>query len=286
MIRRIGTITITLAAAAACAAATTASGNKGSYGPDVSATGRYVVFASDATNLVAGDTNSKRDIFIRDTVANNHATDIFLRDLPGTIRRVSLMPTGDQLSNAASQATISNDGARVGFMGLSGSSDAIFQWSRRLQRTTILSEEASDHQVGSPVTSNGGVSSAGEETNFDCWNSGISVTASPKSESFYIDDDCGSTVDYGYDVSRWGAMASIAYFDYSINATLLYVVDDYFELSYPDRYPPLARKRVNASAVSMAADGSRVGYATTIGGISQIQLWNWKTGATATVSTS
>ena len=89
-----------------------------------------------------------------------------------------------------------------------------------------------------------------------------------------------------YDVSRWGAMASIAYFDYSINATLLYVVDDYFELSYPDRYPPLARKRVNASAVSMAPDGSRVGYATTIGGISQIQLWNWKTDATATVSTS
>lgn len=304
--------------------------NGPNYSPTVSDDGRYVAFSSDATNLVAGDTNGKRGVFradlhtgmtVRVSVAGsgsqgndasdrgkisgngsaiafesgasnlvardtNHATDIFLRDLPGTIRRVSLMPTGDQLSNAASQATISNDGARVGFMGLSGSSDAIFQWSRRLQRTTILSEEASDHQVGSPVTSNGGVSSAGEETNFDCWNSGISVTASPKSESFYIDDDCGSTVDYGYDVSRWGAMASIAYFDYSINATLLYVVDDYFELSYPDRYPPLARKRVNASAVSMAADGSRVGYATTIGGISQIQLWNWKTGATATVSTS
>jgi Tol biopolymer transport system component len=38
-------------------------------GTGVSAHGRYVVFASAATNLVAGDTNDQVDVFVRDTVA-------------------------------------------------------------------------------------------------------------------------------------------------------------------------------------------------------------------------
>ncbi|MGI8671690.1 MAG: hypothetical protein ACR2LU_03685 [Luteitalea sp.] len=38
--------------------------------PVVSADGRTVVFASSAANLVAGDTNNRQDIFVRDLVAN------------------------------------------------------------------------------------------------------------------------------------------------------------------------------------------------------------------------
>ena len=38
--------------------------------PSVSANGRYVAFQSDATNLVAGDTNGTTDIFVRDLVTN------------------------------------------------------------------------------------------------------------------------------------------------------------------------------------------------------------------------
>ena len=41
-------------------------GNSGSYQPKISADGRYVVFQSDATNLVPGDNNNKTDIFIHD----------------------------------------------------------------------------------------------------------------------------------------------------------------------------------------------------------------------------
>jgi WD40-like Beta Propeller Repeat len=41
-------------------------GNNGSFAPDVSADGRFVAFASDATNLVPGDTNGVLDIFVRD----------------------------------------------------------------------------------------------------------------------------------------------------------------------------------------------------------------------------
>jgi uncharacterized repeat protein (TIGR01451 family) len=41
-------------------------GNDSSYSPSLSADGRYVAFESSASNLVAGDTNEARDIFVRD----------------------------------------------------------------------------------------------------------------------------------------------------------------------------------------------------------------------------
>ena len=37
-----------------------------SHDPEIGADGRYVVFSSDATNLVAGDTNGVRDVFLHD----------------------------------------------------------------------------------------------------------------------------------------------------------------------------------------------------------------------------
>jgi hypothetical protein len=41
----------------------------GGYGNVVSGDGRYVTYYGDATNLVAGDTNSDWDVFVRDTLA-------------------------------------------------------------------------------------------------------------------------------------------------------------------------------------------------------------------------
>jgi TolB protein len=41
--------------------------NGGSYVPYISPEGRYVAFSSDASNLVRGDTNGARDVFVRDT---------------------------------------------------------------------------------------------------------------------------------------------------------------------------------------------------------------------------
>ena len=43
-----------------------AQGNNRSYAPSISADGRYVAFESLATNLVPGDTNGDRDIFVHD----------------------------------------------------------------------------------------------------------------------------------------------------------------------------------------------------------------------------
>ena len=41
-------------------------GNNDSYDPSISADGRYVAFASLASNLVAGDSNGFADVFVRD----------------------------------------------------------------------------------------------------------------------------------------------------------------------------------------------------------------------------
>lgn len=83
-----------------------ANGEPGEYGddrPSVSATGRWVAFTSQASNLVAGDTNGLADVFVRDRTA-------------GTTTRVSVTSTGQQAEGQSSQAAISADGRYVTFV--------------------------------------------------------------------------------------------------------------------------------------------------------------------------
>lgn len=77
--------------------------NAYSDGPGISADGRFVTFASPATNLVAGDTNGVVDVFIRDRSA-------------GTTRRISVGPGGTQSDGPATQAVISANGKFVAFV--------------------------------------------------------------------------------------------------------------------------------------------------------------------------
>jgi Tol biopolymer transport system component len=72
----------------------------------LSADGRSVVFSSDATDLVAGDTNGEFDVFVRD-----------LRS--GVTRRVSLTAAGGQAGLGGSGAVISGDGRTVAFGSVS-----------------------------------------------------------------------------------------------------------------------------------------------------------------------
>ncbi|MDY6789864.1 MAG: calcium-binding protein [Thermodesulfobacteriota bacterium] len=77
-------------------------GDSFSYGPSISPDGRYVAFESDATNLVAGDTNTSRDVFVYD------------RDTD-TIERVSVDNSGVQGDGNSYHPSISSDGRYVAF---------------------------------------------------------------------------------------------------------------------------------------------------------------------------
>lgn len=79
--------------------------NGGSDTPCVSADGRLVVFSSDATNLVPGDTNGAADIFLHDRQT-------------GATSRISVSSTGAQGNDGSFDPYISSDGSTVVFSSL------------------------------------------------------------------------------------------------------------------------------------------------------------------------
>jgi len=74
----------------------------GGNGPELSADGRFVVFYSWASNLVAGDTNSTTDVFVHDLAT-------------AATRRVSVASDGSQGDEMSYWAEISADGRIVAF---------------------------------------------------------------------------------------------------------------------------------------------------------------------------
>jgi Tol biopolymer transport system component len=79
-----------------------AQANGPSYDPSISADGRYVAFASLATNLVSGDTNNTGDIFVHDRQT-------------GQTTRVSVATGGGQANGNSSNPSISADGRYIAF---------------------------------------------------------------------------------------------------------------------------------------------------------------------------
>lgn len=108
---------------------------------NISADGRYVVFASTATNLVAGDSNGVADIFIRDTTLN-------------TTERVSVSSLGVQSNGASTTPSVSDDGRYVAFESTAtnlvasdgnGVSD-IFVYDRDTDTIEIVSVDGSGNE--------------------------------------------------------------------------------------------------------------------------------------------
>ena len=77
--------------------------NNHSSDPRISADGRFVVFTSTATNLVAGDTNGVADVFLRNLAAR-------------TTTRISMTSTGGEPTGASLGARISANGNVVAFV--------------------------------------------------------------------------------------------------------------------------------------------------------------------------
>jgi Tol biopolymer transport system component len=115
-------------------------GNHASFEPAISADGRYVAFASDASNLVTGDANRDRDVFVRD----------LRRD---TTERVSIPTRGGEGNEDSSEPAISADGRYVAFVsdasnlvrGDTGRAD-VFVRDRKLDITRRVSVSATGRE--------------------------------------------------------------------------------------------------------------------------------------------
>jgi Tol biopolymer transport system component len=77
-------------------------GDRASLGPALSGDGRLVAFFSDATNLVAGDSNEASDVFVHDRET-------------GTTTRVSVTSEGGEGAAGSFICTLSGDGRLVAF---------------------------------------------------------------------------------------------------------------------------------------------------------------------------
>jgi Tol biopolymer transport system component len=133
-----GALGVTTRASVSSAAA---QGDGHSIAAALSGDGRFVAFYSDASNLVDGDTNGARDVFVRDRAT-------------GTTTRVSVDSSGAQANSHSFAPAISGDGRFVAF-----SSDA----SNLVAGDTNSSDDIFVHDRESGATTRVSVSSAGAE---------------------------------------------------------------------------------------------------------------------------
>lgn len=137
--------------------------NHNSFDPVISADGRYVAFASQATNLVPGDTNAFNDIFVRDLVA-------------GTTTRASVSSAGEQANSVSHGPAISGNGRYVTFYSGAWNlvpGDANGRWD------TFV------HDVVAGTTERVSVSSAGVE-GFCCDGVNPSISADGRYVAFLL----------------------------------------------------------------------------------------------------
>jgi Tol biopolymer transport system component len=105
--------------------------------------GRYVVFASNAENLVPGDTNGVRDVFVHDRETR-------------ITRRVSVSSSGHQAERPSGWARISADGGFVVFRSRAGS--LVGRAANRRRHIYV-------HDLATRQTTCVSVNSAGERAN-------------------------------------------------------------------------------------------------------------------------
>lgn len=116
------------------------------YSVGISGNGRYVVFSSEATNLVDDDTNGHRDVFLRDRDTDNDG----VYDEPGAVKttRVSIGYDGSQTNADSWEVAISANAAYIAY-----SSDAsnIVQNDTNGARDVFVYERATGDTIRASV---------------------------------------------------------------------------------------------------------------------------------------
>jgi Tol biopolymer transport system component len=122
-----------------------AEANGDSFAPAISGDGRFVIFSSSASNLVAGDANGANDVFVRDRQAN-------------TTIRVSVALGGAEPNGGSYTPSISGDGRYAAFV-----SDA----SNLVAGDTNTNRDVFVFDRETASTTRASVDSAGMQTNLD-----------------------------------------------------------------------------------------------------------------------
>jgi cold shock CspA family protein len=129
-------------------------GDGDSLRPFVSGNGGYVAFRSLASDLVAGDTNGRWDIFVRDLAAGN-------------TERISVASDGSEADHSSFEPSLSDDGRFVAFRSMSGNLVAgddngradVFVHDRDTGMTALVSTGASGpadgHSARPAISGNG-----------------------------------------------------------------------------------------------------------------------------------
>ena len=128
---------------------------------EISGNGRYIAFASNATNLVQNDTNGFRDIFVHDQQT-------------GTTERVSIASDGSQANLFSERPSISDDGRYVAFMSHATNLDPndttgardVFIHDRTLG-TTVKADVAADGTEANDVCDTPSISGDGQYVAFE-----------------------------------------------------------------------------------------------------------------------
>jgi len=152
-------------------------GPSGEYGLSASPDGRYVAFASYASNLIAGDTNLAYDIFVRDRVS-------------GTTTRASLTDTGAQASAGSFWPTISSGGTVVAFQSTA---------TNLVSGDTNGLSDSFVRNTATGTTKRVSVSSSGSQANGDSFYPSVSAdglhVAYQSYASNLVADDSNSNID-------------------------------------------------------------------------------------------
>jgi Tol biopolymer transport system component len=164
-------------------------GNGTSFGPSISADGRFVAFASDASNLVPDDTNHVRDMFVRDLVL-------------GTTERVSVASDGTPQNNDAAPGSISADGNVVAFSSFASNlvpddtNDSFDVFVRdRVAGTTVRASVSTAGVQGDRPSTGPAISGTGRIVAFasDSTNL-VPGDTNNRGDAFVHDLDTGSTI--------------------------------------------------------------------------------------------
>ncbi|MBL9139197.1 MAG: S8 family serine peptidase [Verrucomicrobiales bacterium] len=156
----------------------------------VSADGRWVAFGSQATNLVAGDREGFRDIFLADRQT-------------GDIVRVSQTPAGVGAAADSGAVVISADGRFVAFVcsagnltsGDSNGQDDVFLWDRETRQIELVSVRQGTRNSGNAGSDSMSISADGQIVVFASDASNLVTSDTNQARDVFVRDRSRNTTE-------------------------------------------------------------------------------------------